>query len=118
MEQRRRFERALTGAEDRDSLAGEAAQIRVVERMRNQRRREMSKLRRTVGERADAGRHHDAPRVEFLAIGEAHAEPLRVGREMGDCTSIQVRYRLLLKPLPVADKVFDRDGLGRRNAMQ
>ena len=78
----------------------------------------MSKLRRTVGERADAGRHHDAPRVEFLAIGQAHAEPVRVGSEMGDGTSIQVGYRLLLKPLPVAHKVFDRDGLGRGNSMQ
>ena len=118
VEQGRGFERALPGANHHDPLAGEPTQIGVVKGMRCEWCRQSCELRRAPGEWADARGHHHAPRVKFLPIRDPHAEPLRVCDEGGDGAPIDIRYRLLLEPVPVAYEILDRHGLDVRKTME
>src|SRR5437763_3706842 len=118
VEQGCRFQRALPAAYHHDPLTGEPTQIGVVEGMRNQRCRQSGKLRRAPGEWTDAGGHHHAPRVELFPIPQTHLEPARVRGDVGDRAPIYVRYRLPLEPLPVPYEVFERRGLGVRDAVE
>ena len=86
--------------------------------MRNQWCRQSRKLRRAPGERADARGHHHAPRVQLLPILQAHAESLRVCRDVGNPAPIDIRHRLLLEPVPVAYEVLDRHRLDVRQAVE
>lgn len=112
MEQRRRFERGLSGADHGDVLSSVLGGFQIRSRM-GRMREEFPRQRRQYagnrGEIAKADRNHDSPGQDPLARLKTDLEALVEARDSGNVYLLQVGHKLLLKPLAVLRKrgVFD-----------
>ena len=110
-EQRSRFQSALAGPDDDDTLPLELSQIIMLARVRSQRRRNGRELRGPGSKRADSGGYHQPPRCEFLSVGHDHFEPVRVDFHVTKRALIYIRHGAALVPTTVVDKTLQRNRL-------
>src|SRR5215218_4979144 len=106
-----RLERALTSADHGDALALEHAEIAVISRVGDERRRELGELWRAPGEGDYPGGDDHLLCKEGLAVVELDTECMCVRGDTDHATPLESRDGMVLEPSPVIDEACQRHRL-------